>query len=145
MLCVRRRLWKIVELIHHTDMYDPSPPIPSSQMAQTWWRNQMGTFSASLAICAGNSPVPSEFPTQRPVTRSFDIFDLRPYKRLSKKSWGWWFETPSRPLWHHYNVMALAMYSYFMTFLNTVMLHFEMQYHEKNIFGFKFQWSVTIR
>ena len=22
---------------------------------------------------------------------------------LSKKSWGWWFETPSHPLWHHCN------------------------------------------
>ena len=38
----------------------------------------METFSALLAICAGNSPVAGEFPAQRPVTRSFDIFfDLR--------------------------------------------------------------------
>ena len=38
----------------------------------------METFSALLAICAGNSPVPGEFLTQRPVTRSFDVFfDLR--------------------------------------------------------------------
>ena len=34
----------------------------------------METFSALLAICEGNSPVPSEFPIQRPVTRSFDVF-----------------------------------------------------------------------
>ena len=34
----------------------------------------METFSAVLAICAGNSPVPGEFPAQRPVTRSFDVF-----------------------------------------------------------------------
>ena len=34
----------------------------------------METFSALLAICAGNSPVPGEFPTQRPVTRSFVVF-----------------------------------------------------------------------
>ena len=39
----------------------------------TWWRHQMETFSALLAICAGNTPVSGEFPTQRPVTRSFDI------------------------------------------------------------------------
>ena len=70
----------------------------------TWWRHQMETFSALLAICAGNSPVPGEFPTQRPVTRSFDVyFDLRPNKRLSKQSWGWWFEPQSRPLWRHRN------------------------------------------
>ena len=36
--------------------------------------------------------------------RSFNMFfDLCPNKRLSKQSWGWWFETPSRPLWHHCN------------------------------------------
>ena len=44
----------------------------------------METFSASQAICVGNSPVPGEFPAQRPVTRSFDVFfDLHPNK------WGW--------------------------------------------------------
>ena len=69
-----------------------------------WWRHQMETFSALLAICAGNSPVPSEFPTQRPVTRSFDvIFDLHLNKRFSKQSWGWWSETPSCPLWRNRN------------------------------------------
>ena len=65
----------------------------------SWWRHQMETFSALLAICAGNSPVSGEFPAQRPVTRSFDVFfDLRLNKRSSKQSWGWWFETPSRSL-----------------------------------------------
>ena len=45
----------------------------------------METFSALLAICAGNSPVTGEFPTQRPVVRSFDdFFDLRPNKRLNE-------------------------------------------------------------
>ena len=53
----------------------------------SWWRHQMKTFSALLAICAGNSPIPGQFPAQRPVTRSFDVyFDLRPNKRLSKQS-----------------------------------------------------------
>ena len=66
----------------------------------------METFSALLAICAGNSPVPGEFPAQRPVTRSFDVFfDLRLNKRLSKQSRGWWFETLPRPLWRHSNVL----------------------------------------
>ena len=64
----------------------------------------METFSALLAICAGNSPVIGEFPTQRPVTRNFDVFfDLHPNERLSKQSWGWWFETLSSPLWRHRN------------------------------------------
>ena len=57
-----------------------------------WWRHQMEAFSASLALCAGNSPVAGEYPSQRPVTRSFDVFfDRRLIKRLSKQAWGWWF------------------------------------------------------
>ena len=65
----------------------------------------METFFALLALCAGNSPVTGEFPTQRPVTRSFDVFfDLCLNKRLSKQWLGWWFETPLRPSWRHSNV-----------------------------------------
>ena len=45
----------------------------------SWWRHQIEKISVLLAICAGNSPVRGEFPTQRPVTRSFDVyFDLHP-------------------------------------------------------------------
>ena len=40
----------------------------------SWWRHQTDTFSALLALCARNSPVTGEFPAQRPVTRSFDVF-----------------------------------------------------------------------
>ena len=69
-----------------------------------WWRHQMETFSALLALCERNSPVAGAFPSQRPETRSFDVFfDLRLNKRLSKQSWGWWFEMPSRSSWRHCN------------------------------------------
>ena len=44
----------------------------------------------------GNSPVTGEFPSQRWVTRSFDIFDDL-NKCLSKQYWGWLFGTLSRP------------------------------------------------
>ena len=78
----------------------------------SWWRHQMETVSALLAICAGNSPVSGEFPAQRPVTRGFDVFfDLRPDKQLSKQSWGWWFETPSHSFWRHRNVPGLLLLS----------------------------------
>ena len=54
-----------------------------SYFVLAWWRHEMETFSASLALCAGNSPVTGEFPAQRPVTRIFDVFfDLRLDKRL---------------------------------------------------------------
>ena len=75
-----------------------------SDVCWPWWRHQMETFSGLLAICAGNSPASGEFPAQRPVTRSFDVFfDLRLNKRLSKQMWGWWSETLSCPLWRHCN------------------------------------------
>ena len=60
-----------------------------------------GTFFALLALCE----VTGEFPSQKQVMRTFDVFfDLRLNKRLSTQSWGWWFETPSRPLWRHCSV-----------------------------------------
>ena len=66
----------------------------------------METFSALLAICVGNSPGTGEFPAQRPVTQSFDVFfDLRLNKRLRKQSWVSGFETLSCPLWCHCNDM----------------------------------------
>ena len=46
----------------------------------------METLSALMTICAGNSSVTGEFPSQSPVTKSFDVFfDLRLNKRLSKQ------------------------------------------------------------
>ena len=38
----------------------------------------MEEFSALLAICVGDSPITGEFPAQRPVTQTFDVFfDVR--------------------------------------------------------------------
>ena len=63
------------------------------------------TIFASLTLCEGNSPVTDGFPSQRPVTRSFDdFFDLRRINRSRR----WWFETPQRTLWHHCNVTSLC-------------------------------------
>ena len=63
-----------------------------------------GNISALLALGSVNSQVTGEFPTQRPVPWSFDVFfDLRLNEQLSNQLWGWWFETPLRSLWHHCN------------------------------------------
>ena len=65
-----------------------------------WWRHQMETFSALLALCAGNSPVNS--PHKGQWRGALDVFfDVRLNKRLSKQSWGWWSKT--RSLWRHCN------------------------------------------
>ena len=84
----------------------------------------METFSALLAFCAGNSPVSGEFPSQRPVTRSFDVFfDLRLNKRLSKQLGGWWFEMPSSSLWRHCNADLSNMIVIFQCFCNSDKVH----------------------
>ena len=63
--------------------------------------HQMETFSALLALSS-----PGEFPSQRPVTRTFDVFfDLRLNKGFGKQlSRRWWFNTPSRSLCRDCNV-----------------------------------------
>ena len=59
-----------------------------------------------------------EFPTQRLVTRGFDIFlDLRLNKGLSKQSRGWWFETLTCPLWRQCNDSKLQMCTSFVTLI----------------------------
>ena len=74
------------KLFHIYSIYQS---IMATKTGNSWWRHQMETFSALLALCAGKPPVTGEFPSQRPVTRSFDVFfDLRLNKRLSKQSWG---------------------------------------------------------
>ena len=65
-------------------------------------------FRGTGHLC-GEFTGPGEFPTQRRVTRSFDVYpDLRPNTRLSKQSWGWWFQMPLRPLWRHRNEITLT-------------------------------------
>ena len=114
--CLRHTLWSISLLLLNTvdllayirHMLAGRGCVSNTMLpllCSPWWRHQMETFSALLAI----SPVPGEIPTQRPVTRGFDVFfDLRLNKRLSKQSWGWWFETLSRPLWRHRNAISIV-------------------------------------
>ena len=84
-------------------------------------------FRVTGPLC-GEFTGPGEFPTQRPVTRSFDVFfDLRLNKRLSKQPWGWWFETPSWSLWRHYNELR-SHYSEVRNYIIWFCLHFRVCY-----------------
>ena len=85
-------------------MYPMVKGLPTQENFNTWWRHQMETFPALLALCEGNPPVTGGFPSQRLVTRRFDVFfQLCLNKRLSKQPTRRWFETPSRSLWRHCN------------------------------------------
>ena len=66
----------------------------------------METFSTLLALCVGNSPVTGEFPSQRPVTWSFDIFfDLGLNKQLVNN----WNAGDLRRHHAHYEVTVMSL------------------------------------
>ena len=82
---------------HSLYVLRPGPPFT------TMTSSNGNIFRVTGPLC-GKFTGPGEFPTQRPVTRRFDVFfDLRLNKRLSKQPWGWWFETLSWSLWRHCN------------------------------------------
>ena len=69
---------KMWHVIIYSCLYMPNFNDDLAESPLSWWRHQMETFTALLILCAGNSPVTGEFPSERPVTRSFAVFfDLR--------------------------------------------------------------------
>ena len=93
------------------------PSILSNYIMMSWHRNAFSiagphddvikwkhfprywTFGRGIHWSPGDSPHKSQW------RELYVFFDLRPNKRLSKQFWGWWFETPSRPLWCHCNAI----------------------------------------
>ena len=79
------------QYIHSAILYRPVKLYSTShELYITVWCFMMTSSNGNIfrvtGFCAGNSPVPGEFPALRPVTRSFDVFfDLRLNKRLSKQ------------------------------------------------------------
>ena len=89
-------------------VYDRNLPLTKRLLVRyafSWWRHQVETFSALLAICAGNSPVHGESPASD--TELWCFLWCAPNKQLNKQWWGWWFETLSPSLWRHRNVILL--------------------------------------
>ena len=99
----------------------------------------METFFALLALCGGNSPVIGEFPSQRSVTRSFDVsFDLRLNKQFSKHSRRRWFDTPSSSLWRRSN--ATINSNSYQAAVNVIVFH-----ETSNRTALKFRRSIAMR
>ena len=101
-------MWVCKKLYYHKEKTKQNK-IQQNHM-HIWWDILMMTssngniFRVTGPLC-GEFTGPGEFPTQRPVTQSFDVFfDLRLNKRLSKQPWSWWFETPSWSWWRQCNV-----------------------------------------
>ena len=104
-MCQFRHLVHLIKCSVHLTILKISS-LPDLHVSNAWWRHQMEAF---LALHAG--PLCGEFtghrwiPLPKPVTRSFDVSLGRLNKRLSKQSWGWWFETQLRSLWRHSDVL----------------------------------------
>ena len=105
--CKNRRVVRVTFLYIIYNLYIFLPLFRDAWLISknAWWRHQMEHFPRYWPFVRGihrsavNSPHKGHA-----VTRSFDVFfDWRLKKRLSKQSWGWWFEAPSRPLWRHCN------------------------------------------
>ena len=89
------------------------------------------------------SPVNS--PHKRPVTRSFDVFfDMRLNKRLSKQSWGWWFETPLRSWWRYCNVREtmFALHVSWRMVSSKPSNHLNQRWLMSVSFSSKYQWKI---
>ena len=96
----------------------------------SWWRHQMEIFSALLAICAGNSPVSGEFPAQRPVTRSFDVFfDLCPINDwVNNREAG-----DLRRSRAHYDVIVMSYILVPADYPKSIGLHYSTESHNQHV------------
>ena len=110
------RNWPFVRGIHRSPVNSPHKGQWRVALMFSFAINMMTSSNGSIFrvtghLC-GEFTGPGEFPTQRPVTRSFDVyFDLCPNKWLSKQSWGWWFETLSCSLWCHRNATPVLLWA----------------------------------
>ena len=93
-------------LLHQYALWNvTTEPCPDLRQAIFIVTSSNGNIFRVTGPLCGEFTGPGEFPTQMPVTRSFDVFfDLCLNKRLGKQPWSWWFETPSWSLWRHCNV-----------------------------------------
>ena len=108
--CVNRRFPRnmkyrhMVPLVQRQAITRTDADLFLEQTSVNMMTSSNGSIFSVTGPLRGEFTGPGEFPTQRQVTRNFDVFfDLRLNKRLSKQPWGWWFETPSWSLWRQYN------------------------------------------
>ena len=124
--------WYIIGLIRSQLLYNLEYGLllmkGATSLCITWWRHEMETFSALLAICADNSQVTGVFPTQRPISQSSEVFlALCMNKRLNKEWWGWWFEKLSRPFWRHCNGISTSSMRQYIAESHCLALHILLQ------------------
>ena len=82
------------------------PSLSNIELVHPRWRH---IFRVTDHLC-GEFTGHRWIPHTKASDASFDVFfDLCLIKRLSKQSWGWWFETPLRPLWRDCNATFITI------------------------------------
>ena len=86
-----------------------------------------------------------EFPSQRQVTRGFDVFfDLRLNKRLNKQTRRRCFETPSCSLWRHCNGrQSLGIQNWYLLIYSNITTPMTIGYPWGFLQFPRFQWNVS--
>ena len=97
------------ETINHVHDFRLHCAVLIPTLIKTWClKNMMTSSNGNIFRVTGHLCEEFTCPRWIPRTKASDaelwcFFDLRLNKRLSKQSWGWWFETQSRLLWRHCN------------------------------------------
>ena len=106
---IKWQLWTIDFYLYATSFqtFTSHLHLPSNPDC-SWYQVMMTSSNGNIFRVTGNLCGKFTDPRWIPRTKASDaeldvFFDLRLNKRLSKQSWGWWFETLSRPFWRHRN------------------------------------------
>ena len=112
-------------------------------LMMTWSNGNI--FRVTGHLC-GEFTGPGEFPTQRPVTRSFGVFfDLRLNKWLSKRPCGWWFETPSWSLWRQCNEVCNLLYMLAKDIFLCIKVHMDASAYMYACMNVRGYWYVCVQ
>ena len=102
----------VIKLRQEVSFHATSTLVSHNDHMMSSWRHWMEIIPRYWPFCQMNPTITGGFPSQRPMSLSFDkYFDLHLNKRLSKQSRQWWFETPSCSLWHHCNCNGKSIVS----------------------------------
>ena len=99
-----KQSWGLCSPVFHDRNLELSQPDTNWGIRISMMTSSNGNIFRVTGHLCGESTGPRWIPrTKASDAELWCFFNLCLNKRLSKQSWGWWFETLSRPLWRHRN------------------------------------------
>ena len=122
-----KQLWGLCSPVFHDRNLELSQPDTNLGIRISMMTSSNGNIFRVTGHLCGEFAGPRWIPrTKASDAELCCFFDLRLNKRLSKQSWGWWFETRSRPLWRHRNDKNEGNYQpkdYFLYSVNVISIN----------------------